>query len=236
MSLDSRHHCPLWTPLHLHRKLLRLYIEAGVELFLNQLRAEFPGEKLRILDVGCGYQPYRNSFHAEDVEYLGADIPWADVKPDVVIDEGTGRIQSENGAYHGLVHFQTLEHVPQAMDLLRQCHALLIPGGRMFCTVPFAFEYHPVPGDYRRWTTEGLRMDLEIAGFQVLKTENVEGDLPSLLTIIEIYLASIWGYVLTKPLFLVMNLFGWTLRHTRKTTLPLTVGAFAQVSKHPTVA
>ena len=106
----------------------------------------------------------------------------------------------------------------------------------MFCTVPFAFEYHPVPGDYRRWTTEGLRLDLEIAGFQVMKTENVEGDLASLLTIIEIYLASIWGYVLTKPLFLVMNLFGWMLRNTKKTTLPLTVGAFAKVTKRSTLA
>jgi hypothetical protein len=71
MSLDSRHHCPIWTPLYLHRNLLRLYIKTGVELFLKQLRCSFPGIKLRILDVGCGYQPYRMFFESEDVEYFG---------------------------------------------------------------------------------------------------------------------------------------------------------------------
>lgn len=231
MSLGNRHHCPIWTPLFLHRKLLKIYIQESVTHFLSGLRQEFPGVKLRILDVGCGYQPYRESFSASDIEYIGADIPWAEVRPEVIIDETTGRIISESGTYHGVVHFQTLEHVPHAIALLEQCFQLLVPGGQMFCTVPFMFEYHPVPGDYRRWTTEGLRIDLEISGFEVLKTENVEGDFPSLLTILEIYIASICGYVVTKPLFLIMNLFGWMLRHTKKGTLPLTVGAFAQVPK-----
>lgn len=231
MSLDRRHQCPIWTPLFLHRTLLRLYVKEAAASFLAGLRREFPGQKLLILDVGCGHQPYRDFFQCADVEYVGADIPWAGVQPDVVIEENTGKILAESGAYHGLVHFQTLEHVPQAMELLKQCRELLCPGGQMLCTVPFAFEYHPVPGDYRRWTISGLRQDLEIAGFEVDKTENVEADLPSLLTITELYLASVGGYVLTKPLFLLMNLVGWFFRNSKKTTLPLTVGALAHVPK-----
>lgn len=231
MSLGNKHHCPIWTPLFLHRKILKRYVQESVQVFLNELRIEFPGQKLRILDVGCGQKPYKEYFCGADVEYIGADIYWADVKPEVCIDEKTGRILTDSSAYHGVVHFQTLEHVPNPMALLQQCQELLIPGGRMFCTVPFVFEYHPVPGDYRRWTTEGLRVDLEISGFHVLKTEKVESDLISLLTILEIYIATIWGYVLTKPLFLVMNLFGWMLRNTKKSTLTLTISAFSQVSR-----
>lgn len=231
MSLGNKHHCPVWTPLFLHRSALKHYVQEAVQIFLNQLRLEFPGQQLRILDIGCGQKPYKEYFSSADIEYIGADIHWADVKPEVSIDENTGRILSDGNVYHGIVHFQTLEHVPKPMALLQQCHELLIPGGVMFCTVPFVFEYHPVPGDYRRWTIEGLRVDLEISGFNVLKTEKVESDLISLFTILEIYLANIWGYVLTKPLFLVMNLFCWMLRNTKKSTLTLTIAAFSQVSR-----
>jgi SAM-dependent methyltransferase len=198
--------------------------------FLQLLRSEFPGERLRILDVGCGHKPYESCFSGDDVDYFGADIPWANVQADFNINPTTGEVQASPESFHAIVHFQALEHVPDANALMLQTRLLLRPGGYLFCTVPFIFEYHPVPGDYRRWTAEGLKLDLERAGFVVHQTENVEADLPALLTVLELFIAARLGYKITKPLFLALNVMGWLGRNTRKSVLPLTVSALAQTT------
>lgn len=229
MALENRYDCPIWTPLHLHRRLLREHVRRNVPELVRQLGTSFPSETLEVLDVGCGHMPYRELFaSSERLHYVGADIPWANVEPEVRIDPESTRIDAASESFQGVVHFQTLEHVPDYRMLLSECHRLLKPGGWLFCTVPFAFEYHPVPGDYRRWTVQGIRKDLEFAGFEVSKSECVESDWVSLLTIMELYFASVLGYKLTKPLFLLMNLLGLLGANTGKRTLTLTVSAFAQ--------
>jgi len=228
MSLRSRQKFRIWTPLYLHQKFLRLHITEQGHRIVDLLRLQFPGQRLKILDIGCGHKPYAECFSGADIDYLGADIRWADVQADFDINPTTAEIHAPAEAFHAIVHFQALEHVPDANALLRQAHQLLKPGGYMFCTVPFVFEYHPVPGDFRRWTTDGLKLDLERAGFSVDSTVNVEPDLASLLTVLELFIATRLGYKVTKPLFLLLNIVGWLGRNTRKSVFPLTVSALAQ--------
>jgi SAM-dependent methyltransferase len=228
MSLPNRQKFRIWTPLFLHQKLLRIHITEQGKQILDLLRLQFPGQRLRILDVGCGQRPYSEYFSGTDIDYLGADIPWANVQADFDINPTTGEVQAPVESFHAIVHFQALEHVPNANALLLQTQRLLKAGGYMFCTVPFVFEYHPVPGDYRRWTTDGLKLDLELAGFKVHTTQNVEADLPALLTVLELFIAARLGYKITKPMFLLLNIVGWLGRDTRKSVFPLTVSALAQ--------
>jgi len=186
------------------------------------------GGKPRLLDAGCGYMPYRDLFESSGpVEYHGADIPWADVKLDAVIDADTGRIQVPDCTYDAVIHFQTLEHVPNPRVFLSECFRVLKPGARLFCTVPFVYHFHPVPGDFRRWTTQGLEKDLELAGFTGVKASTVECDFVSWVTITNLYLADVLGYKITKPLFLLLNVLGWQLRGSRHLNLALTIDASA---------
>jgi SAM-dependent methyltransferase len=169
--------------------------------------------------------PYRHAFtETKKLTYVGADVPWAGIKPDVTIDTKSQRICAPDASFHGLIHFQVMEHVPDYIAFLSECFRLLKPGGVMFCTVPFAFEFHGVPSDYRRWTHEGLKFDLEKCGFTILKTEAIESDFLSILTICELYLARKFGYVVTKPIFLGMNILGLLGCHQEKGLIPLTNG------------
>jgi len=221
--------CPVWTPLYWHRRLLHEYVVRESSGFLDVLQKRFLRESLQILDAGCGSMPYRDAFTGlKSVTYVGADVPWAGNKPEVTIDAKSQRIGAPDASFHGLIHFQVLEHVPDYSVFLAECFRLLKPGGTMFCTVPFAFEFHAVPSDYRRWTHEGLKFDLEKCGFNVLKIEPVESDFLSVLSICELYLARKLGYVITKPLFLGMNALGFPGWPAGKGLIPLTNGVLCQ--------
>ena len=64
-----------------------------------------------------------------------------------------------------------LEHLPDDQTVLRQFHAALPPGGRIYIKVPsLPALYGPVDeasGHYRRYTTRSLRAAIESAGFRV---------------------------------------------------------------------
>ncbi len=50
-----------------------------------------------------------------------------------------------------------LEHCRRPFAMAENVTRLLRPGGSVCVSAPFAFKYHPFPGDYWRFTHEGIR-------------------------------------------------------------------------------
>lgn len=229
MSLNSSFDCPVWTPLHLTRTLLVRHVKQRAAEVILRMLAESGTRNIKVLDVGCGHMPYKRCFDFyPEVVYKGADIPWAGVQPDYAIDPTTGCIDAETSTFDVVVHFQTLEHVPNYKVFLDECFRVLRPGGTLICTLPFMFPYHAVPNDYRRWTIEGLAYDLSAVGFTAVTTTSVESDAVSLITILELYISECLGYVVTKPLFFAMNLIGWAFQNSRRSNYYLHSSATAR--------
>jgi SAM-dependent methyltransferase len=74
--------------------------------------------------------------------------------------------------YDVVVCEQVLEHVTDpwaaAVTLRRLCR----PGGRVIVSTPFLLRIHDAPGDYWRFTPDGLRIVLERAGLEVDRIES----------------------------------------------------------------
>ncbi len=49
-------------------------------------------------------------------------------------------------------------------------HRILAPGGRVLVDVPFIQGYHSAPGDYRQFTEQGFRVEVERHGFEIEKS------------------------------------------------------------------
>lgn len=123
----------------------------------------------RILDFGCGGSPYREIFGAAD--YRRADFessPGIDFR---IAEDG--RIEAASGSFDLVLSSQVLEHVVDTSSYLEECRRVLRPGGVLVVTTHGTFKDHPCPGDFRRWTADGLRNDLAHAGFQVTEVRKL---------------------------------------------------------------
>ncbi len=146
-------------PLYLHLSDLR-----------EALGGSLPAAGARILDYGCGGSPYR-SLHPNPICYHRADylgVPSTDYQfgPD-------SRISATDAFYDHVLSTQVLEHVGSPQSYLAECIRVLKPGGSLVLTTHGLYPDHACPHDFRRWTAEGIRLDLEGAGFQVERVEKL---------------------------------------------------------------
>ena len=126
-----------------------------------------------VLDFGCGTRPYEPWFTAAGASYRGADI---DGRHEVAIGED-GRLEAADASADVVASFQVLEHIWDLDTYLGECHRVLKPGGMLLLSTHGNWFYHPHPGDYRRWTADGLRREVESRGFRIVELRAVVGPL-----------------------------------------------------------
>jgi len=129
---------------------------------LLALRSESTNEKPNILDFGAGVSPYRSLF--PNSEYRRADIVDFDAV-DYVIDKN-GLVPEQSKVFDMVLSTQVLGHVEDPNIYLSECFRLLRPAGKLLLSTHGLFEDNDCPRDFRRWTADGLRCDLEKAGFK----------------------------------------------------------------------
>lgn len=134
-------------------------------------KAARPG--LVALDFGCGDRPYQRLVESHGIQYVGADL---DGTPDITI-AGDGTLDAPAAEYDLLLSFQVLEHVRDLDTYFAEARRVLRPGGQMLLSTHGTWLYHPHPGDYRRWTREGLLQEISSHGFEVIECRPVVGPL-----------------------------------------------------------
>jgi SAM-dependent methyltransferase len=107
-----------------------------------------------MLDAGCGSRDIEPFARARGVRRITRyDIASED--PDVVI----GPLEDmpfPDGSFDAALCNAVLEHVEDAERAMREIARVVRPGGYIVVAVPFLQPYHPCPGDYRRFTADGL--------------------------------------------------------------------------------
>jgi SAM-dependent methyltransferase len=127
----------------------------------------------RVVDFGCGGRPYEPWFRQAGAAYYGADItPGAEIAV-----RADGMLDSADAQFDVVASFQVLEHVWDVGAYLSEARRVLKPGGWLLLSTHGAWLYHPHPHDYRRWTAEGLRREVEAAGFRLVRMCPVVGPL-----------------------------------------------------------
>jgi SAM-dependent methyltransferase len=133
---------------------------------VSELLADARG---KVVDVGCGGQPYRSLLPAS-IQYVGLDTADAAAHfgyraaDTVYFTHNEWPEQARDADL--LLCTEALEHVPDPRRFLLEAFRCLRPGGRLLATVPFAARWHFVPFDYWRFTPSGLKQLLEEAGFR----------------------------------------------------------------------
>lgn len=157
----------------------------------------------RILDVGCGQQPYRGLFEDRCKEYIGCDLS---PKLEGIIACPADKLIFTSGSFDAVVCFQVLEHVREPWRVMEECKRVLKPGGILMVTAPFIFSYHASPQDFYRFTHEGLQYLAERCGFEVTWIEGQCTSLPTLCLLLNNYVASVWGFLSAR---LILRPLAW---------------------------
>ena len=142
----------------------------------------------RVLDIGCGQQPYRELFRMVDYVGLEYDTPAnrAGKKADFYYD-GV-RFPFGAAEFDAAVCSQVLEHVFTPDAFLDEINRVLKPGAALLLAVPFVWDEHEQPRDFARYSSFGLKALLERHGFEILQHAKTLPDLRVIFQLINAYL------------------------------------------------
>jgi SAM-dependent methyltransferase len=134
---------------------------------VQALREQLPHFTGTVLDMGCGYMPYKPLLLAPPSraeKYIGLDLQDnLYQKPDLEWDGRT--IPLAEASIDCVMATEVFEHCPDVEAVLREVFRVLKPGGLLFLTVPFLWPLHNVPYDEYRYTPFALERHLRNAAF-----------------------------------------------------------------------
>ncbi len=119
----------------------------------------------RLLDSGCGNQPFRDWYAPLVEEIICLD---AAPLPGVDVVGFADQLPFADASFDTLFVTEVLEHVGDAERAVAEIHRVLRPGGHAIVTVPYLYPTHEAPYDFRRFTHFGLGGILERHGLEIV--------------------------------------------------------------------
>ena len=122
------------------------------------------------MDFGCGAKPYVELFF-KCTEYIGMDIDvsghdHSNESIDVYYDGK--HIPFEDERFDNVFSSEVFEHIANPELILPEIRRVLKVGGYMLATVPFVWNEHEIPFDFKRYTSFGIKELLTNQGFEVI--------------------------------------------------------------------
>jgi SAM-dependent methyltransferase len=125
-----------------------------------------PYLKGRTLNAGCGNRDISETLSGfgatEVVNYdIASEIRGAVIGPLEMMPFASAEFDS-------ILCNAVLEHVEAPEPVRREMVRVLRPGGHLVVAIPFLQPFHPCPGDFRRYTKEGMRRLGVESGLEVI--------------------------------------------------------------------
>lgn len=166
-----------------------------------------PSLKGSVLDFGCGRKPYQNQF-VNATSYIGVDMQTTGhdhehSKVDTYYDGK--RIPFSDNYFDNIFSSEVFEHVDNLDEIIKELNRVLKNEGKILITVPFVWNEHETPYDFRRFSKYGIEDLLKKSGFSILETHTTTHYAETLLQLKILYVYHLF-YSKNKILNLLLTL------------------------------
>lgn len=148
---------------------LRLFLDLQFSTQYADVKKLLSKAKNKVLEVGCGSQPYRHLIKQQleyyTIDWVGSHEHFKYKEKNVMYYDGK-TFPFREGVFDFVFHTEVLEHVYDLKLFLEECYRVLSVTGAMFFTIPFAARYHYIPYDYWRMTPASIKKILESVNFK----------------------------------------------------------------------
>jgi len=217
----------MYTPLILGILVNPLFI-IRYTLF-KYLKSSFKYLYGKLLDFVCGFSPYKSYINCD--EYIRVDIAsmynnFGNLKNDIIYYDGK-TLPFNDEEFDSIFCTEVLEHIPNIDEITSELFRVLKHKGIILISVPFTWDEHEVPNDYRRFTQYGIKLLLEKNGFNIIniqKTTKTIHTITQLLTNAmfqalfthSVYFNYLINFILIFPLNLFGLILGWIISDKKK--------------------
>jgi SAM-dependent methyltransferase len=160
---------------------------------LSRLSASLHG---KLLDFGCGAKPYADLFRTE--AYIGVDIEntaHSHEGENIDVYFNGQDLPFNDKSFDSIFTSQTLEHVKNFDTCLDEMLRVAKDDARFLFTIPFVWDEHEVPYDFRRFTSFGIKEALEKRGFEIIAYEK-SGSFPEV--VIQLWILMLYYIIRSK--------------------------------------
>lgn len=138
----------------------RLILDFQMSTVYRDLRQFLPKMRGKVIDIGCGYSPYKHLLNSQTTQYYGLDIEEASQNFDYenfqIIHFDGKNIPLTDNSMDGFICTEVLEHIQEPEKFIAEIYRVLKMGGVGIVTIPWSARYHYIPYDYYRYTPSTL--------------------------------------------------------------------------------
>lgn len=162
-ELGKFHIVDLFNPYYIDRKTIYDFICYAAKKYSGKT----------IMDFGCGDMPYKALFCYGN--YIGCDVKKSGhsskhKKADVYYDGHVLPFETEK--FDIILSTQVFEHVEHLDEIFKELVRCLKNDGYFIITVPFCYELHEKPYDFRRFTRYGIEQLFNNYSIELLEFRN----------------------------------------------------------------
>jgi SAM-dependent methyltransferase len=189
----------------------------------------------KVLDLGCGAQPYAFLARSRGLDYVPVDLSILHTPPPIVCADSL-TLPFKDGSFDTVLSTQVVEHVADPFMMFAEISRVLKPHGRLVMTAPQVWPLHEEPHDYFRYTRYGLEELARRSGLQVLELRERGGAIMAITQLSAALLYDLLGkWTVTRlPLKLLLTpIFSLTILLDRFLFIPQFTLGYLLVAEKP---
>lgn len=180
-----------------------IMLKSNLKLFKKFKNLVLNENKIKLLDVGCGFKPYLKLFEKNKIEYVGVDFEKEKSYADFVAS--AEKLPFSDNSFDALIYSEVFEHIKDLNLALNEMRRVSKNGAFVYISSPFIFPEHGAPYDFQRLTQYFYKENFKNDEIIEIKPSNTSFSTPFIVLNLFIQASPLKIFYGIKDLIFIIN-------------------------------